>query len=57
MASNSASFPSFPFYLTPDAILVTAGKTFAGFGYEEVEFMFEALALSRKRRRPPTRVS
>lgn len=30
------------FYLTPDAILVTAGKTVAGFGYEDVEFMFRS---------------
>lgn len=30
------------FYLTPDAILVTAGKTVAGLGYEDVEFMFRS---------------
>lgn len=30
------------FYLTPDAILVTAGKTVAEFGYEDVEFMFRS---------------
>lgn len=26
--------------MTPDAILVTAGRTVAGFGYEDVEFTF-----------------
>lgn len=26
------------FYLTPDAILVTAGRTVAAFGYQDVEF-------------------
>ncbi|MET4324006.1 DUF4236 domain-containing protein [Bradyrhizobium sp. RT5a] len=30
------------FYLTPDAILITAGKTVAGLAYEDVEFMFRS---------------